>query len=440
MNFDVVKKYITDFLADPGRLFDTSWLYQIGAILGVLILAWVVQRIVLKAIPDKKDGSSLSSSSSTSFSLKKLSVLKHYVFSFVAIVGLGVAGDAVEKMTGSNILVRIAQSVVVIFLLRTVISIVSRNRTAYLLIFWLIVPVTVLFFMGWLTPVSVYLESQYIAIGNIKISANGIARVVIFGSLLFWLGRMLSGAGTRFIRAQEDLDVGTREVIAKVFEVLLVVVLFILILQIMGINITTLAVFGGALGVGLGFGLQSIASNFISGIIILLDRSVSVGDFIELEEGGLSGVIRELNMRSTTIETYDGKDIVVPNETFITSTFINWTHKDPKQRYEIDLQVSFTTDLHALFPILREAVAAHPQVISGEDATVEEQPDAEIKGFGEYGVQIVIEFWMDGIDDGRNRVAADLYLAIWDALKKNNVEIPFPQREVKLVNKDRTFN
>ena len=293
--------------------------------------------------------------------------------------------------------------------------------------------------MSWLTPVSAYLESQYVAIGNIKISANGVARVIIFGSLLFWLGRMLSGAGTRFIRAQQDLDVGTREVIAKVFEVLLIVVVFILILQIMGINITILAVYGGALGVGLGFGLQSIASNFISGIIILLDRSVSVGDFIELEEGGLSGVIRELNMRSTTIETYDGKDIVVPNETFITSTFINWTHKDPKQRYEIDLQVSFDTDLHALFPILKTVVAAHPQVISGDGATEEEQPDAEIKGFGEYGVQIVIEFWMDGIDDGRNRVAADLFLSIWDALKKHNVEIPFPQREVKLVNKERSF-
>lgn len=139
-------------------------------------------------------------------------------------------------------------------------------------------------------------------------------------------------------------------------------------------------------------------------------------------------------MRSTTLETYDGKDIVVPNEKFITSSFINWTHKNKKQRYSLEFQVGYKTDLHALFPMLREAIAKHPQVLSGDDATLEEQPDAEISGFGDSGVDILIEFWMEGIDDGPNRVGADLLLIIWDVLKEHVVEIPYPQREIRILN------
>ena len=112
-----------------------------------------------------------------------------------------------------------------------------------------------------------------------------VARVLIFGSILFWLGRISNDTGKQYIRKQENIEVGTREVFAKLFEIGLYFLIFILLLQVMGISLTALAVFGGALGVGLGFGLQAIAANFISGIIILLDRSLTVGDYIELEDG-----------------------------------------------------------------------------------------------------------------------------------------------------------
>ena len=128
---------------------------------------------------------------------------------------------------------------------------------------------------------------------------------------------------------------------------------------------------------------------------------------------------------------------MVPNETFITTNFINWTHKNKKQRYSIEFQVAYKTDLHKLFEILREVVASHPQVLSGSEYPIEERPDAEIAGFGDSGIDILIEFWMEGIDDGINRVGADLLLMIWDALKENNMEIPFPQRVVKILNPEK---
>jgi len=250
--------------------------------------------------------------------------------------------------------------------------------------------------------------------------------------LLFWLGALSNSAGKNVIRTRENWNVGTRELAAKLFEIGLFFVIFLLLLQIMGIEMTALAVFGGALGIGLGFGLQQIAANFISGIIILLDRSVTPGDYVELEDGR-AGWLRELNMRFGILETYDGKDIMVPNEQFITSSYTNWTHKDKRQRYALHFQVAYTTNLDLLFEKVREICRAHPKVLSDADLPIEFHPDAEIEGFGESGIDILCEFWMNGIDDGENRVGADLMHSIWNMIQAEGMSIPFPQREVRII-------
>jgi small-conductance mechanosensitive channel len=324
-------------------------------------------------------------------------------------------------------------SFAVVFMLYSIINRFVEKKFFRTLASWVFLPIALLHIFGWLNGLIAYLESISVEVGNIQVSAYGVARVLIFGSVLFWLGRLSNTAGQQIIRSQQDLDAGTREVFAKLFQIALFFIVFILLLQIMGINLTALAVFGGALGVGLGFGLQSIASNFISGIILLLERSLSVGDYVEMEDGR-KGMIRELNMRSTTLETFDGKDIMVPNEQFISGSFTNWTHKNIKQRYALEFQVSYKTDLHFLFDLLRTVVASHPRVISGEQVPIEERPDAEISGFGDSGVDILVEFWMEGVDDGENRVGGDLLLMIWDAFKEHDIEIPFPQREVRVLN------
>ena len=213
----------------------------------------------------------------------------------------------------------------------------------------------------------------------------------------------------------------------------MVVLVALLLLNVMGINLTALAVFGGAVGVGLGFGLQAIASNFISGIIILLDRSLTIGDYVELEDGR-TGIVRELGMRSTTLETFDGKDIMVPNEKFIVESFTNWSHQHGKQRYRVDFSVAYDTDIRKLVELVKEVVASHPQVMSGEELPIEERPDCEIDSFGDSGVNMFVEFWMEGIDDGKNRVGGDLLLMIFEAMRDNGYVIPFPQREVRGLN------
>lgn len=319
-----------------------------------------------------------------------------------------------------------------LFLLQRLIRVTRPGPIASALLRWVGMPLLALYMLGLLGPINAALESMSMQVGNLRLSMAMLLRSLIFGGLLFWLGWVSNSAGQTMIRRQEALDVRTREVVAKLFQIGLAVLVLLLFLQVMGISLTALAVFGGAVGVGLGFGLQSIASNFISGLIILFDRSLAVGDYVETE-GGQAGYVRALNMRYTTLETFEGKMVLVPNEKFITAPFNNWSHKDQNQRYSVKFSLPYDCDIRRVCDLVREAVKTHPQVKSGEGVPEDEQPDCEIESFGDSGVNMLVEFWMEGIDDGVNRVGADLMLLIFETLREHRVEMPFPQREVRIL-------
>jgi small-conductance mechanosensitive channel len=330
-------------------------------------------------------------------------------------------------------LLALAYWLVSVILLVKVINTLVINKLAVKLALSIGVLLLTLKSLGFFDDIIAVLDTMAFQSGYVRVSVYDGLRVLVLGSLLFWLVRLSNTTGKKMIRNQANLDSRSKELFSKLFEIAIFTLAALLLLQVMGINLTTLAVFGGALGVGLGFGLQSIASNFISGVIILLDRSVTLGDFIELEDGR-SGRVTELSLRATTLETYDGKDIVVPNETFIASSFINWTHKDNKQRYRVDFSVAYHTDIRALVEVVKQVVGEHPQVITGENVPFEERPDCEIDSFGDSGINMFVEFWMEGIDDGKNRVGGDLLLIILEAIRDHGYEIPFPQREVRILN------
>lgn len=408
-----------------GQLLSPSFYGQLGMVVLAVMAASIVGYFLKKMMPlllQTPNHGVFQKARQVVYALRDL------LFPLMLILMLGAAVQFSDSFVEHSWLIRIAQGLAVVVLFYTIITRYVSNPLVKGLCKWLLIPLATLQVFGWLDDVTTYLDSIALEAGNIRISLYGIARVIIFGGILFWLGRLSNSAGQKVIRNQQSIDVGTREVFAKLFQIIVFSVIVILLLQVMGINLTALAVFGGALGVGLGFGLQQIASNFVSGLIILLDRSVAVGDYIELEDGR-AGTIRELNMRATTIETFDGKDIVVPNERFITTSFTNWTHNHQLQRYTLEFSVAYKTDLKELLGIVIETVKRHPQVLDEPEPV-----DAEIASFGESGINILVEFWMEGIDDGPNRVRADLMLMIWLALKQHNIEIPFPQREVKIVN------
>ncbi|WNO07815.1 mechanosensitive ion channel family protein [Teredinibacter sp. KSP-S5-2] len=411
--------------------------------LGIIALIYALAYILSSAIQNKVNAYSAHAQKEGGGSTTEPSILTHLknsvvyhsckiLFPVLTIVLLKAANEFAGNYFEHHWLVNTAYTIAAIIVLNVIINELVKNSIAASALKWIAIPILFFHLVGALPSIITFLESISIKLGNISFSLYGALRIAIFGALLFWLGRASNTAGKNVIRRQQNLDIRTKEVAAKLFEIFIFISVVFIFLQIMGINLTTLAVFGGALGVGLGFGLQSIASNFISGVIILLDRSVSIGDYVEFEDGKC-GIVREMDLRSTTLETFDGKDIVVPNEKFITSTFTNWTHKDKKQRYRVDFSVAYDSDIHKLVPLIKETVSAHEQVISGSDIPFEYLPDCEICSFGDSGINMFVEFWMEGIDDGRNRVGGDLLLSILDTLRENGYTIPFPQREVRVL-------
>lgn len=412
------------------QLDSPEFYLQAGAVVTAISLGWVAGALILKRV-------SFFRKEPQSGPLRDLRLALYRAQALVqpisAAIVLGIAAGITGTVIGESWLVKAAQGIAFVFVVYSIVRHLLRNPTMIFIVKWIGLPIALLYGVGWLEEVVRHLDSVSIEIGNIKISVYAVMRTFVFGFVLFWLGRLSNSTGQRVIRMQATLDPSTKEVAAKLFEIGVFVVIFLLLMNVMGIDLTALAVFGGALGVGLGFGLQQIATNFISGLIILLDRSLTIGDYIELEDGRM-GKLRELTMRSATLETFDGKDIMVPNEKFITTAFTNWTHNNQLQRYPLNFQVAYKTDLEKLFEIVRDVVGSHPKVLNSDEYPIAMRPDAEIAGFADSGIDILVEFWMEGIDDGENRVGADLMLMIWTALKANGIEIPFPQREVKMIN------
>ncbi|WP_407331747.1 mechanosensitive ion channel family protein [Enterovibrio sp. 27052020O] len=335
----------------------------------------------------------------------------------------------------SSWVMHLAVATATLLLFYSFINVAVASTAANKALRWIGMPLLFLYLINGLDDVINVVDSVAISVGNIHVSVYDLTRTLLMGALLLWLGNASNSTGKVIIRRQQKFDLRTKELMVKMFEIGLFVLISLVLLQTMGIDLTAFAVLGGAIGVGIGFGLQSIASNFISGLIILFDRSLTIGDYVEMDDG-TRGMVRQMDMRSTTLETYDGKDIVVPNEKFISSMFTNWTHKDKHQRYRVDFSVGYNTDVRSMVELIKEAVAAHPQVIAGEDVALEMRPDCEIDSFGDSGINMFVEFWMEGIDDGRNRVGGDLLLIILETLQRNGIEIPYPQREIRILNRD----
>ena len=256
-----------------------------------------------------------------------------------------------------------------------------------------------------------------------------IVRGLIAGSILFWLGRWSNEQSSAFIEKQQEMRPATRTLAAKTAELMIFGIAFLVLMNVMGISLTSLAVIGGAIGVGLGFGLQKIASNFISGVILLVEGQATVGDFVELD-GGEAGKIVKMTARAAILETFDGRWIVVPNEDFITTRVVNYSDSGSANRYEAPFSVSYDTDINLVPAIIEAAVATHPKVLNAP-----EPPDCELRGFGDSGVDFCVEFWVNGLDDGKNKFSSDVLFLIWNALRDNDIEIPYPHRVVEIRDK-----
>lgn len=264
-------------------------------------------------------------------------------------------------------------------------------------------------------------------IGDFNFSLYLLLKGTIAVVSIFWLAGLISDFGERALKNISSVRRSNRDIITKVMQIVIYTICFLIVLDVLGIDLTALTVLGGAVGIGLGFGLQKIASNFVSGIIMLFEKSVEADDLVELSDGTF-GTIRKTGARYTLLETYDGKEILIPNEDFVTSRVTNWTYSNTKGRVSIPIGVSYGSDIHKAYDLILEAAKEHPLCIS------DPEPTCYLREFADSSVNFLLFFWVDDVIKGRYKPQSDVMFAIWDKFKENGIEIPFPQRDVHIKN------
>ena len=278
---------------------------------------------------------------------------------------------------------------------------------------------------GLLPEVWEALESVAFTVGDQRITLllvmQGLVSVAITLAISLWLANLVEGR----VLATERLALSTRVVVAKLVRAAAFLLAILVALPIVGIDITALSVFGGALGVGLGFGLQKIASNYVSGFIILLDRSIRIGDFVAVDNR--QGVVKAIESRYTVIRSLDGTESIIPNETMITQSVTNHSYTDRQVLLRVKVSVGYASDIDRVFELLLEAAKRQPRVLD------DPAPAAWITALGDNGVEIELGLWIADPDKGQLSLRGAILKDVLRALRAEGIEIPFPQRDVRLV-------
>lgn len=309
------------------------------------------------------------------------------------------------------------------FFLRSVFRPGPGLRAVERVVSWLVWGMVALHIMGYLTPLIAALDAIGFSVGKQHISLYtafvGLASIIVTVVSALSIGRLIEN---RLI-AGSSLNANIKLAISKIVRSLLLVVAVLIALPLVGIDITVLSVFGGALGVGLGLGLQKIASNYISGFTLLFEQSIRIGDMVTVDNR--FGEVKEIATRYTVIRGRDGTEYILPNESLITTPVINHTLADRENRVGIPVQVAYGSDLNTVREIML-AAARHPRVLAAPEARV------LLTGFGDNGINMELRIWMQDPEEGMGRLRSDINWAIWEGFQHAGVEIPFPQRVVHL--------
>lgn len=277
---------------------------------------------------------------------------------------------------------------------------------------------------GLLGPAIEVMDALSLNVGELRISLLTVVKGMASLALLLWGASALSRILEARINRLPDLTPSVQVLLGKLLKITLLTLAVLIALNSVGIDLTALAVFSGAIGVGIGFGLQKVVSNLISGVILLLDKSIKPGDVIELED--TFGWITSLGARYVSVVTRDGKEYLIPNEDLITHRVVNWSFSNDLVRLEIPFGVDYSCDPHEVRRVAREAAAKSPRV---SDETL---PVCHLVGFGDSSLDFLLRFWIKDPQAGVVNIKGEVLLAVWDAFKEQGIEIPYPHRKMIL--------
>lgn len=411
-------------------LLNVSVLIQIGLIFGALVPA-IIFGPRLKRLIDAH----LASRAKTPFLRRLASALAElatpialYLTLTVIRIGLGSAGQAMDWVAAALALMNA-------WILVRVVTLVIRSRFWSRLVFYIAWPIAALDAFGMLGPVVEQMRELAIPLGQgeggtpIRFSLLDVIRTLFYFAVLFWGATTLSRLLQQRLESVEELSPSLKALISKILNIALPVIALVIALQIAGFNLATLAVFSGAVGLGIGLGLQRIASNFIAGFTLIADRSIKPGDVIEIDN--TFGWVTSMQARYVAIRTRDGTEILIPNDRFITEGVTNWSRSDKFVRLHAPFGVAYgTEDLKLVQKLATEAAAAVGRVV---DAPA---PVCNLVEYGDSAVNFDLRFWITDPQNGMANVRSEVFMGLWEQLRKHGIQIPFPQRDIHV----RTWN
>jgi small-conductance mechanosensitive channel len=283
-----------------------------------------------------------------------------------------------------------------------------------------------LYYVGILQQIRAALADARIPIGSSELSLLDLVRdllvIVLALAASLWTSGLIEH---RLLRASSG-DVNARVVLAKLVRAVLILIGLLVALSMVGIDITVLSVFGGALGVGIGLGLQKLASNYIAGFTILLDRSVRLGDMITVDNR--TGVVTKATARYVVVLGLDGIEAIVPNDILVTTTVLNHSYTSKDTRVAATIQVRYDSDIDLALRLMQDVALAEPRVLRAPTP-----PTAFVNRFGDQGIELELAVWISDPEKGQQNLRSALNRAIWKAFKAQGIEVPVPQREVRLI-------
>ena len=413
------------FIAWFNSINQSSILLQIGIVLVSLIAASLVSRYLGRLILGMGGEHPMPSFKKLTFSTIRR-ILFPITASILVLIMLGVLQALKQPVQLLNIAISLLLSLagirLLVFFLRkgfTATPLLKASENIISTFIWFVVA---LYLLDWLPSVTQTLDSFAFKLGATRISVLSVLNFIVLSAVLFTLAMWLSNYVERRVRASKHLNASLQVGLAKFLKFFLIAMAILVALDAVGINLTALTVFGGALGVGLGFGLQRITSNFISGFILLFDRSIKPGDVISI--GDKFGWVQELRARYIVVMDRDGVETLIPNENLVTSDVINWSYSNPNVRLKIPVSISYGDNPEQALGLLNEAANNCNRVLT------DPPPVARLMEFGDNGIHLELRIWISDPQNGISNVRSDLNLAIWRLFKQAGITIPFPQRDV----------
>ncbi|MBI1169792.1 mechanosensitive ion channel [bacterium] len=402
-----------------------SRLFQVGLVLVLFLAATLIRNVAaprVEAYLRGLEGVPLQR-------MRIYAILKRRIRGISFVILSWVAVGVIEQLSiypSRRYLVVIAATVATAWVLIGLVTRVIRNPFLRRVVTWAGWIYVTLQYTGFLGAATDFLDSLGITLGDVRVTVLGVLRALVVSAVLISAARMITQTITRRLAKNNDISPSVGVLAVKLVQIVMYSAAAYLGLKALGFDLTGLAVLSGAIGVGLGFGLQKVVSNLVSGVIILMDESIKPGDVISI--GDTFGWIASLGARYVSVVTRDGREYLIPNEDLITGQVVNWSHSSDLVRLDINFGTSYSDDPHAVRRVAAEAARSVPRVLKTSD------PVCHVTGFGDSSVDYVLRFWISDPREGLTNVRGQVFLALWDAFKREGFTIPFPQREVLMLN------